>query len=363
MAEVFLAWHKGPSGFRRQVVLKRIHPHLAEDPQFVSMFLNEAHIAADLSHPNIVHIYDLLQEGKEYVIAMEYIHGPTVAVLMREAARKKVGIPFGHIARIVSSVCEALTYAYQQPGPDGKPRLIIHRDVSPSNVMVALDGQVKLVDFGVAKALQSDVMTRVGTIKGKYGYMSPEQVRCEPIDHRSDIFSVGVLLYELTTGRRLFRRDTEFLTLQAVLKHELPNPGEVVEGYPSDLESIVMRALQRDREDRFPTATELAAELNRCAARHGWNSDAASLGQFVREVVGDMARPTTSAADQALWASSSARTPHPDAQGSGSGVPAVDSAADQEEEPGLSTKALAAIVASVIAVSLILWLFVYPMLD
>jgi serine/threonine-protein kinase len=294
MAEVFLATQVGPSGFRRQVVLKRIHPHLADEPQFLSMFLNEARIAADLSHPNIVHIYDLFQDGPtSYVIAMEYVHGETVFGLFRETRQKNVRISYGHIVRMIMSVCEALHYAWEEPSPDGRPRRIIHRDVSPSNILVGVDGQVKLADFGIAKALQSEGLTKVATLKGKYGYMSPEQVRCEALDNRSDIFSLGAMLYEMTVGRRLFRRESDLKTLQAILVDPIPPPSTVALDYPVDLEPIVTRALARNREDRFPTARAMAEELGEVARSNGWDADTPSLASLVREVVAD--RPAASA--------------------------------------------------------------------
>lgn len=294
MAEVFLATQVGPSGFRRQVVLKRIHPHLADEPQFLSMFLNEARIAADLSHPNIVHIYDLFQDGPtSYVIAMEYVHGDTVFGLFRETRQKNVRISYGHIARMIMAVCEALHYAWEEPSPDGRARRIIHRDVSPSNILVGVDGQVKLADFGIAKALQSEGLTKVATLKGKYGYMSPEQVRCEPLDNRSDIFSLGAMLYEMTVGRRLFRRESDLKTLQAILVDPIPPPSTVALDYPVDLEPIVMRALARNREDRYSSARTMAEELGEVARTNGWDADTKSLATLVRQVCAD--RPNVAA--------------------------------------------------------------------
>jgi serine/threonine protein kinase len=291
MAEVFLATQVGPSGFRRQVVLKRIHPHLADEPQFLSMFLNEARIAADLSHPNIVHIYDLFQDGPtSYVIAMEYVHGETVFGLFRETRQKNVRISYGHIVRMIMSVCEALHYAWEEPSPDGRPRRIIHRDVSPSNILVGVDGQVKLADFGIAKALQSEGLTKVATLKGKYGYMSPEQVRCEPLDNRSDIFSLGAMLYEMTVGRRLFRRESDLKTLQAILVDPIPAPSTVALDYPPDLEPIVLRALARNRDDRYPTARAMAEDLIDVARKNGWDAETQALAGLVRKLVAD--RPT-----------------------------------------------------------------------
>jgi serine/threonine-protein kinase len=288
MAEVFLAMQVGPSGFRRQVVLKRIHPHLADEPQFLEMFLNEARIAADLSHPNIVHIYDLFQDGPaSYVIAMEYVHGETVFGLFRETRQKNLPISYGQIVRIISAVCEALHYAWEEPAPDGCPRRIIHRDVTPSNILVGIDGQVKLADFGIAKAMQSEGLTKVATLKGKYGYMSPEQVRCEALDNRSDIFSLGAMLYEMTVGRRLFRRESDLKTLQAILVDPIPPPSSIAADYPADLEPIVMRALARNRDDRFPTARAMAEALTEVARRNGWDAEASPLASLVREVVAD----------------------------------------------------------------------------
>jgi len=294
MAEVFLATQVGPSGFRRQVVLKRIHPHLADEPQFLSMFLNEARIAADLSHPNIVHIYDLFQDGPtSYVIAMEYVHGETVFGLFRETRQKSIRISYGHIARTIMAVCEALHYAWDEPSPEGRPRRIIHRDVSPSNILVGVDGQVKLADFGIAKALQSEGLTKVATLKGKYGYMSPEQVRCEALDNRSDIFSLGAMLYEMTVGRRLFRRENDLKTLQAILVDPIAPPSTVAADYPAELEPIVMRALARNRDDRYPTARALGEALGEVVRRNAWDADTSSLSSLVRQVMAD--RPVSSA--------------------------------------------------------------------
>ncbi|HKE15428.1 MAG TPA: serine/threonine-protein kinase [Kofleriaceae bacterium] len=294
MAEVFLATQVGPSGFRRQVVLKRIHPHLADEPQFLSMFLNEARIAADLSHPNIVHIYDLFQDGPtSYVIAMEYVHGETVFGLFRETRQKNVRISYGHIVRMIVSVCEALHYAWEEPASDGRTRRIIHRDVSPSNILVGVDGQVKLADFGIAKALQSEGLTKVATLKGKYGYMSPEQVRCEPLDNRSDIFSLGAMLYEMTVGRRLFRRESDLKTLQAILVDPIALPSTVALDYPPDLEPIVMRALARNRDERYPTARAMAEDLNDVARKNSWDAEIGALASLVRQVVAD--RPAAAA--------------------------------------------------------------------
>ena len=290
MAEVFLAAQVGPSGFRRQVVLKRIHPHLSEEPRYLQMFLNEARIAADLSHPNIVHIYELFRDGaSSYVIAMEYVHGETASSLMRETLRRDIRIPPGCILRVVAAVCEALHHAWEEPAIDGSARRIIHRDVSPPNVLLGVDGQVKLADFGIAKALLSEGLTKVATLKGKFGYMSPEQVRCDPLDNRSDIFSLGTMLYEMTVGRRLFRRESDVETLQAILKDDIPPPSSLVPDYPADLEPVVMRALARDRDDRYPTARAFADALAEVARKNQWDMETGPLAALVRQVVAERA--------------------------------------------------------------------------
>jgi serine/threonine protein kinase len=235
---------------------------------------------------------------------MEYVHGETVFGLFRETRQKNVRISYGHIVRMIMSVCEALHYAWEEPSPDGRPRRIIHRDVSPSNILVGVDGQVKLADFGIAKALQSEGLTKVATLKGKYGYMSPEQVRCEPLDNRSDIFSLGAMLYEMTVGRRLFRRESDLKTLQAILVDPIPAPGTVALDYPPDLEPIVMRALARNRDDRYPTARAMGEDLIDIARKNGWDAETQALAGLVRKLVADRPHATPSPFDWIQPASS-----------------------------------------------------------
>jgi serine/threonine-protein kinase len=286
MGEVYLANQTGPVDFRRQVVLKKLHPRLTSDPQFVAMFLNEARIAANLTHPNIIHIYELLEVGDGYVIAMEYVRGGTVLSLLRAlAAAGLVGLPWGPMIRIATSVCDALYYAYTDPGGDGLPRHVIHRDISPSNVLVSTDGQVKLADFGVAKVLIDDGGTHATTIKGKYGYLTPEQIRCQPLDQRSDLFSLGTMLWEMSVGRRLFQRDNEMQMMYAILEEAIPRPSESVPDYPRDLERVVMKALAQSREQRYPDAKALAEDLRTVAREHRWDIEASALAKLVKDLV------------------------------------------------------------------------------
>jgi serine/threonine-protein kinase len=286
MGEVFLARQKGPVDFSRYVVLKKLHPRLTADPHFVTMFLNEARIAANLTHPNIIHIYELFQDGPGYVIAMEYVRGGTVLALLRERQRRGTkGLPYGPMIRIATSVCEALHYAYNEEDDNGVQRKVIHRDVSPSNVLVGYDGQVKLVDFGIAKALEAEALTQAATIKGKYGYMSPEQIKCQQLDQRTDIFSLGTMLWEMSVGNRLFRRDNDLQMLYAILEERIPPPSERVPDYPKGLEYIVMKALARDRDQRYSDAATLAQDLRAMARDNEWDSEASTLSRLVKDVL------------------------------------------------------------------------------
>jgi serine/threonine-protein kinase len=286
MGEVYLARQKGPVDFSRLVVLKKLHPRLTADPHFVTMFLNEARIAANLTHPNIIHIYELFQDGPGFVIAMEYVRGGTVLALLRERQRRGTkGLPYGITTRIAMAVCEALHYAYYEPDADGVPRRVIHRDVSPSNVLVGYDGQVKLVDFGIAKALEAEALTQAATIKGKYGYMSPEQVKCQSLDQRTDLFSLGTMLWEMAVGNRLFRRDNDLQMLYAILEERIPLPSERVPDFPKGLEYIIMKALARDRDQRYTDAAAFAADLRAIARDNDWDTEPTTLSQLVKEIL------------------------------------------------------------------------------
>jgi eukaryotic-like serine/threonine-protein kinase len=286
MGEVFLAKQTGPVNFSRQVVLKRLHAKFTSEPAFVAMFLNEARIAANLTHPNIIHIYELFEDHGGYVIAMEYARGGTVLSLLR--GRQHLGfqgLPFGPMIRIGAAVCDALYYAYNEPNADGVPSHVIHRDVSPSNVVIGYDGHVKLVDFGIAKVLDMDNVTQATTIKGKYGYLTPEQIKCNPLDQRSDIFSLGTMLWEMSTGRRLFQRANEMQMMYAILEERIPLPSEGTPDYPKDLERVVMKALARSRDDRYADASLLAQDLRGLARANGWDMEAGALSALVKDVV------------------------------------------------------------------------------
>jgi serine/threonine protein kinase len=281
MAEVWKAKIHGAQNFQRLVVVKRILPHLSSDPTFVRMFTDEAVLSARLNHPNIVQVFEFAEVAGEHYLAMEYVHGVNVGDIQKRVPHGQV--PVGMAAHIVRDVCLALAYAHGLEDEEGRPVPVIHRDVSPSNVMIGYDGSVKLVDFGVAKVLShSDEMTRTGALKGKVGYMSPEAIEGEvELDGRTDLFSAGILLHELLTGRRLFKGHDDLRTIALVRACRVGAPSLVRSEVSADLDRIVATALARDRETRFQTALALAAELTQIVRDTGW--DAAATAAFLKE--------------------------------------------------------------------------------
>lgn len=259
MAELYLARHVGAAGYQKVVALKRVRPHLAEDQQFVARFLNEARLAAGLDHSSIAHVIDFGVEGGEHFMAMEYVHGRSVMQLLQQFER--CPLPLACAVLIVRDVAAALHHAHERRGPDGRPLGLVHRDVSPSNVLVSFDGDVKLVDFGIAKATAEGSATRTGTILGKLSYMAPEQLRGQRIDRRSDVFALGIVLFELLTGKPLFARDNDLLVMQAVCMDPLPSLSALRPDVPPELERIAHKALARDRAERYESAAALRRDL------------------------------------------------------------------------------------------------------
>ncbi|MEQ8275962.1 MAG: serine/threonine-protein kinase [Deltaproteobacteria bacterium] len=284
MAEIFLARHHALPDFDRLVVVKRLLPALARDATFVSMFLDEARTSAGLNHPNVVQIYDLGVMDDQYFIAMELIEGEDLVEITHRATELEQSIPVAIAARIVADTCKALHHAHEQTGYDGKPLNIVHRDVSPHNVLVTYAGDVKIVDFGIAKARTQTSKTGAGMLKGKYSYMSPEQCMGTSLDRRSDLFSLGVVLYELTTGRRLFHFERSHDILEAITEAPIPPPSQVVRGYPKALEAIVLRALERDPDRRYATALDLQRALEEFL--RGSATSSVEVGAWVKELFG-----------------------------------------------------------------------------
>ena len=261
MAEIFLAAYVDSEGATKLVTLKRILPELRERDEFVHMFVNEARITASLQHPNIAQVHELGQERDELFIAMEFIAGQSLAAITRRCHRMNRPVPMGFTAMIGRDLCKALDAAHNHQQLTGERAPIIHRDVSPGNVMVTYDGLVKVIDFGVAKATNTLSRTMTGNIKGSHGYMSPEQARGAPLDARSDLFSAGAVLHELMTGRPLFLRDSELATFRGILRDEIPTPMALNPGVPKALSEAVMIALGRNPEARYPSAIKMARAL------------------------------------------------------------------------------------------------------
>jgi len=266
MAELYLARTVGIEGFEKLVVVKRILPQFATNANFVNMFLNEARLAATLQHPNVAAVYDIGVEDGDYFFAMEYVHGEDLDRMSTQSNEQGVPISMDAALTLIAGLCAGLHYAHDKVGPDGKPLQIVHRDVSPSNVLVSYDGSVKLVDFGIARAFAGKSSGKgnqtQGGLKGKITYMSPEQCRSDAVlDRRSDIYSIGTLLYELTAGRVPFTGETEYAILNSIVNVDVPPPTRFVPGYPPALERIVLRALARDPDRRYSTAVELQGEL------------------------------------------------------------------------------------------------------
>lgn len=295
MAEVLLAKQKSFGGFERLVCLKRILPHLSGQEEFMKMFQDEARIAANLVHPNVAQIYDIAEENGQFYIAMEYVRGEDLRRIYNQEVGRGNSIPYGMAALIIMGGAAALDYAHRHTALDGTPLSIVHRDVSPQNILVTFDGHVKLIDFGVAKAAGKLNQTRAGVLKGKYSYMSPEQASGDPVDGRTDIFALGITLYEITCGVRLFKRDNELETLHAVVACNVPAPSKVKPGYDPSLERIVLKALAAEPERRYQTAGDLERDLEAYLQRHGHPTSASAMAHYMQELFADKL------ADEALF--------------------------------------------------------------
>ena len=282
MAEIYLARQTGIGGFEKQVVVKRILPQLTARKEFVEMFFDEARIAAQLKHPNIIEIYDLVQEGEDYFIAMEYLKGQTLREVVVESIKRDSPLPPVIAAFVVSQVCDGLAYAHEFADGSGGSLGIVHRDVSPNNIILTYTGGVKLVDFGVAKTRVQMHRTEVGVLRGKLSYMSPEQCLGRPLDGRADVFSAGVVLWELLAQRRLFRRNSEEKTIEAVLSAHIPLVKQYRHGVPGELDAIARRAMERKVKSRYQDASLMASEIRKCLLNQDRMVSNQEVGEFVR---------------------------------------------------------------------------------
>ncbi len=283
MADIYKAIVGGVANFTKVVVIKKIHLRLSSDPVFVEMFVREANMVASLQHSNIVQVFELGEADGQQYIAMEYIHGRDLRRIMARANKMGVKVPLEVALRVVSEVAKALWFAYNAKDPYGKPMKIIHRDVSPSNVMVSFAGEVKIMDFGVAKAATYKEK-ETGRLSGKLGYMSPEQIKGKPVDHRSDIFSLGIILFELLTLHRLFAGKSDLRTVMNVQKADIDSKLKQHPEIPNEVQDILRRFLAKDPDDRYQTAQEVIADIKAYTSKAGLPQDTNIISGFVRKL-------------------------------------------------------------------------------
>ncbi len=283
MAEVFIAKAFGVEGFERILAIKKILPTMAEDEEFITMFIDEARISVQLNHANVVHIHELGKHDEAFFIAMEYVSGRDLRTMLERHRRRKEIMPTAQAVYVGSKICEGLDYAHRKKDARGQELHIIHRDVSPQNILCSYEGEVKIIDFGIAKAANRSQKTQAGILKGKFGYMSPEQVRGLPIDRRSDIFAVGVILYEMLTGEKLFVGESDFSTLEKVRNAEVPTPRQFNPNIPAGLEKVLMKSLAREAEDRYQWASDLQEDLMRFLLAGDAIYSAKHLASFMKE--------------------------------------------------------------------------------
>jgi serine/threonine protein kinase len=303
MAEIFLALQTGAEGFQKTVVLKRILPALAADPSFVGMLVDEAHIASTLNHSNLVQVLDLGKADNQYFLVLEFVDGWSLEQVRRRAVKARLKFPLPLALYIVSSLCRGLAYVHTRK-QDGKALGIVHRDVNPQNVLLSREGEVKLADFGIAKAIGKREKSATGVIKGKFAYMSPEQSIGSELDARSDLFSVGTLLYILTTGKKPFEGATDLDVLMQVRKARYDKPSELVKDFNPDVERFIARALRSDLSRRWQTAEQMADRLDAILVKLAMPSGAAVLKRWLETLEGkDGVRPPAEAAMEASRAS------------------------------------------------------------
>ena len=292
MAELFAARTVGQHGFEKIVALKRILASHADDENFIRMLLAEARLAAKLHHPNVAQVYDVGDVDGSYFFTMEYVFGQDLRQIVRAIQGKGAWLSPEHILQIIIGTAAGLHYAHEAEDGDGNPLGIVHRDVSPSNILVSFDGSVKLVDFGIARVTALQANTGLGALKGKVPYMSPEQCRGEPLDRRSDVFSLGIILWELSLRRRLFSGDNDLVVAGKICNEDAPAPTSINPDYSPELEAIVLKALARDRDQRWASAQELQLALEQYAHDKHLLLSSAKLGSFMSELFADLIRKT-----------------------------------------------------------------------
>jgi tRNA A-37 threonylcarbamoyl transferase component Bud32 len=298
MGELLLARSAAAGGVQKLVAIKRVRAEYASDPTFVSMFLNEARLAATIDHANVVRTYDLVEDAGTFLMVMEYLHGEPLGRLLNALAATGGRVPLGHVVTIVLGVAAGLHCAHERRGVDGRPLDIVHRDLSPGNVFITYEGGVKLLDFGIAKATSRTSITLGPARKGKVAYMSPEQCVGKDVDRRSDIFALGVVAWELCTGQRLFRGDNEFAIMNQVATADAPTATSAVPELPDELSEILARALRRDREGRFQTAMEMHDAIESFAKRQGILPSNPALGRYLEDTCGRREYPSVEPSEE-----------------------------------------------------------------
>jgi serine/threonine protein kinase len=284
MAEVFKAKSYGVEGFEKVIAIKRILPSMGEDKDFIKMFIDEAKIAGQLSHANICQIFELGKIQGSHFIAMEYIWGKDLLQIQNRSKRLNRVVPVAMACFVIAKACEGLNHAHKKRDALGSPLEIVHRDCSPQNILISYEGEVKVIDFGIARAASRSSRTQAGVLKGKFGYMSPEQVRGLPLDRRSDIFSLGTVLYESLTGERLFVGESDFSTLEKVRNADVVPPRELNKDIPEEVERICMKALSRDRDKRYQWCSEMQADLQGYLTAQEEVFASKSLGEEIRQI-------------------------------------------------------------------------------
>jgi eukaryotic-like serine/threonine-protein kinase len=283
MAEIWLARVSGMAGFEKLVVIKRLLDKLAIDTEYVEMFLDEARINARLTHSSIVQVLELGQVEGKYFMAMEYVPGLSVSQVGKRATKVLGDVPQSVACGIITQACSGLHYAHEKTMPDGTPLNIIHRDVSPQNLILTFEGNVKVLDFGIAKADQRQSQTRTGLVKGKFSYMSPEQCLGQPLDRRSDVFALGIVLFELCTARRLFKRGSTYETYTAITNADVPSPRKLNPKVDEGVEAVILRALARKPEERYHTADAMQDALETAMRKAGMRGGATDLAKFMTD--------------------------------------------------------------------------------
>jgi serine/threonine protein kinase len=285
MGAIYLGKKMGAGGFEKEVVLKQLLPEYTQQEEFIDLFLREARLSATLDHANIIHTIDLVTAGSEYFIVMEYLAGGDLRTLLKKARRRRKRFSAAAAIYITREVLSALAYAHAKRDLEGRPLRLIHRDVSPSNILISINGEVKLTDFGIAKAATHNSLFY--KVKGKVGYMSPEQAKSDPMDHRSDLYSLAVCFYEIVTGERLFVHAGLTTSADEIYSQPIPLLSRKVPGLPADLDKLMLKALSLDADGRYQTATEFQEALLRCAHRNGMLTSAPEVAEHLVDVCGE----------------------------------------------------------------------------